>query len=184
MRRRLAEYVMVLAIVAAGAYLVAWYYRLAPITLGVTVEAKPAPEVKHEHKVDVPLNKPAKAYGPAVKTKLKLPESIANDPNQHVITSIKTPNDERQHTITTVINDKTGESTTFDRVEQLPWMAIDTKTELGIYAGLKHGEQAIRIEAKQALLQVKALHLGAVASADLTRSGTDGFIGIGGWVRW
>lgn len=174
----------VVALSAVLAYGMAWYYKPQPVPPGVTVEAKPAPEVKNEPKVDVPITKPVKAYKPAVKTKLKLPESIASDPSQHVITSIKTPNDERQHTITTVINDKTGESNTFDRVEPLPWMAIDTKTELGVYAGLKHGEQAIRIEAKQALLQVKALHLGAVASADLTRAGADGFIGVGGWARW
>jgi len=171
------------AIVVAIAYGIAWYNRAPEIPPGVTVEATTAPEVKKEEKVEV-ATAPVKVYKPAVKRTLKLPESVVADNDQHVIASSKTANDERQHTITTVINQQTGESQTFDRVEPLPWVAVNTKSEIGIYYGMKAGEPAVRIEGRQELLQVKAAHLGAIANADMMRGHIDTFVGIGGWVRW
>jgi hypothetical protein len=132
----------------------------------------------------VVIAKPLKAYKPAVKRSLDLPASIVNNDSQHVVASSKTANDERPHTITTVIDQHSGEVQTFDRADPLPWMAVNTKSEVGVYYGIKGGEQAIRIEGRQELLQVKALHFGAIANADVMRSGTDGFVGVGAWARW
>lgn len=173
-----------LIIGAAIAYGISWYMKPADIPTGMVVDATPAPEVKREEKVEV-VTAPIKVYKPAVKRTLKLPESVVSDKGQHVIASSKTPNDERQHTITTVINQHTGEVQSFDRTEPLPWVAVNTKSEVGVYYGLKSGEPTVRIEGRQELLQVKAIHVGAIASADMTRSmGTDTFVGVGAWARW
>lgn len=166
-------------------YGVSLYLKPADIPAGIVVDATPAPEVMKEDKIEVAVKPPVKVYKPAVKRSLKLPENITTDAAQHVIASSKTANDERQHTITTVINQHTGEVQSFDRAEPLPWVAVNTKSEVGIYYGLKSGEPALRIEGRQELLQVKYVHVGAIASADMTRSmGTDGFIGVGAWARW
>ncbi len=181
---RMEEIAIVVGLAAAAAWGVAWYRESAPLPAGVTVEAKPAPAVKDAPKVEVVITHPVKVYKPAVKRDLKLPDSIVKDDGQHVVASSTTPNDERQHTFTTVVDDKTGTFRTFDSVRPSPWLAVSTKSEVGIYYGMKHGEQAIRIDGRQELLQVKALHLGAIASADVMRGGTDGFIGVGAWARW
>lgn len=173
-----------LGCVAAIVYGISWYFKPADIPPGVTVEATPAPEIRKVEKIEI---KPVavKVYKPKAKADLKLPKTVTDDPYQHVIASSLTANDERQHTVTTVIDEQTGEATTFDRVEPLPWLSVNTKTMIGAYAGLKNGEQAIRVMAQQELIQIKALHVGAVVSADMTRSlGTDTFVGIGAWARW
>ena len=83
-----------------------------------------------------------------------------------------------------MIDANTGETTTLDRVEPLPWLAVSTKTEIGAFYGVKNGAPAFRIQAQQELLRVKALHLGAVASADVARGDIDTFVGAGVWARW
>lgn len=184
MNRRFIEVVAALVIGAVLAYGIAWYNRPAPIPPGVTVEATAAKEVKSESKVDVVVKPPIKAYKHGVKGTLKLPEIVVSDEAKHVVASSKTANDERPHTITTVVDSGTGEVTTYDRIDPLPWLAVNTKSEFGVYYGLKSGEQTVRIEGRQELLQIKSVHIGAIASADVNRAGTDGFIGVGAWARW
>ena len=98
--------------------------------------------------------------------------------------SSKVKADDHPHTITTTLDQTTGEFTSYDRTDPLPWVAVDTRTEIGMYYGLKNGEQAVRLEGRQALLQVKALHVGAVASVDVMRGEVDSFVGVGVWARW
>lgn len=181
---RIGEWLTVAAIAAALIYGYQWYTKPADVPAGMTVVAKPAPEVAEEPKIGVVTKAPIKVYKAGAKAKLKLPDAAIWDNDTHVIASSKTPNDERPHTITTTLNTSTGETTTYDRTDPLPWLAVKTTTELGLYAGYKRGGQAMRIEGRQEFLQIKAIHLGAMASADLMATGTDGFIGIGAWGRW
>lgn len=180
---RMSEYLVAVAIVVAGAFGLAWYLKVQGIPPGITVEAKPASEVKHETKVEIPVRK-VKVYKPAAKAKLKLPDAAIWDKGQHVIASSKIANDDRPHTITTTINATTGETMTYDRIDPLPWLAVNTKSEIGLYAGIKRGETAMKLEGKQEIMQIKAIHLGAIASVDAMRSGTDSFVGVGVWGRW
>lgn len=173
------------AVAAALAYGYQWYAKPADMPPGVTVIATTAPEVAEEPKVGVVAKSPIKVYQPGAKAKLKLPDATVWDNDAHVVASIQTPNDERQHTITTVINSETGESTTFDRVDPLPWIAVKTTNEVGVYAGLKQGAQALRIEGRKELLQIKALHVGGMLSADMAAgAGVDGSVWLGVWGRW
>lgn len=181
---RFAEYLAVAVLTLGGAYLYAWLNKPVDIPPGVTVPAAPASEIKHETPT-VTIKPPSiKAYAPGVKGSLKLPAHVVSDDAKHVIASSKTANDERPHTVTTVVDSGTGEVTTYDRTDPLPWLAVNTKSEVGVFYGLKNGEQALRVEGRQELLQVKALHAGVVGTVDATRQGVDGFIGAGVWARW
>ena len=153
--------------------------RPPPAPPGIHVPATPAPELKREETVPVQVAAPVQAYKPPVKKKLKLPPAVQADAAQHVVASTRTPNDERQHTVTTVLDSSTGEFTSYDRAEPLPWVAVNTTTHLAAYYGLKNSEQTLRLQAQQELLRIKALRIEAAASADITRGDVDTFIGVG-----
>lgn len=171
----------VLIAIVAGLY---FYFKPEPAPTNVHMPAKPAPQVAHETTVPVVAKAPLKVYRQEVKRKLKLPDPVQANPEQHVVASSRTAPDERPHTITTVLDTSTGEFTTLDRAEPLPWIAVSTKTEVGAFYGIKNGQPAFRVQAQQELLRVKALHLGAVASADMVGGEVDTFVGVGVWARW
>jgi hypothetical protein len=177
-----------IAVAAFILHLIGWF-GLPEINapVGVSLKAKQAKEVAKIPKIDVPIKAPVKVYGGGKKPKkdLNLPSSIINDDNSHILASSKVNNDDHPHTITTVINDKTGESETFVRTDPLPWLAWDNKGEAGIYIGIKNMEPATRLEVRQGIFQVKAIHFQAIGSADVTQSGkSDYFLGVGGIYRW
>lgn len=155
-------------------------FKPDPAPPGVHLPATPAPELKREETVPVVIDF-VKVYKPAVKKKLKLPDHVQADPKQHVVASTKTANDERQHTVTTTLDTSTGEFTSYDRVEPQPWLAVSTKSQVGLFYGLRGREEIIRLQAQQELLQIKAVRVGATASLD--SDGTT-FVGIGAWARW
>ena len=144
-----------------------------------TVEALPAPELKKVPKVDISVDT-IKVFDFTAKTKLKLPASVVNSKSKHVVASSKVKPSERPHTITTVIDTNTGDFTTYERADPIPWVSRNTTTHVGAYYGLKDGDQIIRVQLTQELLQLKRLHLEAVASTDFGAGKTDTFIGIGG----
>ena len=156
-------------------------FKLNPAPPGIHLPATPAKEVAKEETIPVQVAEPVQVYKPATKAKLKLPKTVVDDAAQHVVASSKTANDERQHTITTTLDTSTGQFTTYDRAEPLPWVAVNTKTQVGLFYGLKDGEKVARLQAQQEFLQVKALHFGAVGSVD-----SDGsyFVGAGAWARF
>lgn len=163
------------------AYSTIWYNRLPDAPPGIHMPATPSPELRREETIPVQATAPVQVYKPATKKKLKLPKAVVEDATQHVIASTRTANDERQHTITTTLNTSTGAFTSYDRVEPLPWLAVNTKSQVGIYYGLKRGEQITRLEGRQELLQIKAVHIGATATLD---SDGETFVGVGAWARW
>lgn len=179
-----ARMLFVLGVIVAIGTGVYFYFKPEPAPVNVHLPAKPAPQVARETTVPVEVKVPVKAYSPEVKRKLKLPDPVQANPEQHVVASSRTAPDERPHTITTVLDTSTGEFTTLDRAEPLPWIAVSTKTEIGAFYGVKNGEPAWRLQAQQELLRVKALHLGAVASADFVHGDVETFIGVGAWARW
>lgn len=182
-----ARMLIVLGVVIAigtGTY---FYFKPEPAPTNVHLPAKPAPQVSRETTVPVVIDKPVQVYRPEVKRKLKLPDAVQANPKQHVVASSRTVPDERPHTITTTLDTSTGEFTTLDRAEPLPWIAVSTKTEIGAFygvKGVKNGEPVFRLQAQQELLRVKAMHLGAIASADFARGEVDTYVGVGLWARW
>ena len=166
----------------AGAVAVAWwYFTPKPSPVGETTLAKPAAELKRIKKRDITPPKVA-VYEPPAKAKLDLPIGIQDDPDKYVLGSVKLPNDTHPHTVTTVIDEKTGEIQTFDRRDPLPWLSVEQRGELRLDYGFKAGQpMTARLSLREDLLQVKALHAGINASLD-----ADGqyFVGAGiGW-KW
>lgn len=168
---------------AVGAILL--YLRSLPVPEGVgtTTEARQASELREE--LTIPLDVEfVKVFEPEVKTRLKLPKTVIDDPDKHVVSSSKIKADEHPHTVTTVLDKSTGELTTYDRKDPLPWLAVTNRTHIGAYYGLKNGQEAVRIQAQQELLQIKSLRIEAVASVDIGSGKPDTFIGIGGRVSF
>lgn len=161
-----------------------FHFKPEPAPTGVQMPAKPAPEVSHETTVPIEIKAPVQVYKPAVKKKLKLPEDVQRDESKHVVASTKTADDGRSHTVTTVIDAGTGEATTYDRADPLPWVAVKTTSQVGAFYGMKNGYAAWRVEGHQEFLQIKAVHVGATASVDVYNGQTDTFAGVGAWVRW
>lgn len=173
-----------IALAVALATLAYFHFKPQPAPVGVHIPATPAKPVAKIEKTRIECAAPLSVYKPEAKGALKLPEPVAKDPAQHVAASTTTPDDERRHTVTTLVNTDTGDFTTYTRAEPHPWLAVKSKTELGIYGGYLNGEPAVRLAGRHELLQVKALHLGLVGSADATRDGLDTFVGVGAWARW
>jgi hypothetical protein len=157
---------------------------------GIVVKATPAPEVKHIPTVPVVPKKPVKVYagGSALKNGLKLPAPVVEAPEEEVIASSKIDNRDRHpHTVTTTLNTETGESETYVRTDPMPWFATSTRGHVGMYAGIKNGEQTVRLQAEQELFSVKSVHFGAIATIDQPMSGpsgTDYFVGFGAKYEW
>lgn len=158
-----------------------FHFKPDPMPPGIHLPANPAPELMREETVPVLVAEPIQVYRPAVKAKLKLPPAVQADAKQHVVASTRTPADERPHTVTTTLDTSTGEFTSHDRADPLPWLAVNTKTEIGLFYGLKGGEQVIRLQGQQDLLQIKAVRVGATATLD---SDGEAFVGVGAWARW
>lgn len=143
--------------------------------------AQQAPQVDGVPKVGIT---PAKVnvYAPKAKDKLDLPPTITNNPDVHVLDTTRVSSDDHPSTITTVIDEKTGEVQTLIRREPLPWLAAEHRGELRFDVGIKNGIDTIgRLTVREDLLQVKALHAGLHASLD-----SDGrwFAGGGVGYRW
>jgi len=180
--------VAVLLVTYGAVFYGAFKHKQPPAPVGLNVVATPAPEVKKQPQVDKPIKaKTVKVYPAAVKNTIKLPEIIQDNPALDVIASNQVPADDHPQTITTIIDTDTGASQTFVKRDPLPWLALDPHGEAGLYMGIKNGEPTARLEVKQGLFQVKAVHFGVVGSVDQPISGvqgTDYFIGTGAWVRW
>lgn len=171
---------VLLAIIGVLAY---FHFKPEPMPTGVHLPAAQAPELAKVETEFIDFA-PVKVFKPEAKRKLNLPASVQADTKAHVIASTKTANDERQHTITTLIDEQTGEATTFDRVDPLPWISVNTKSQVGAFYGIKNGQQTIRIQGEQELLQIKALHVGVIVSADLQARNVESFVGLGAWARF
>ena len=164
-----------------------WWNDEPASPVNVWVPATPSKHVVGVPKVPIAIKPPVKVYPASVKNNLKLPREFLDDPTQHVIESTHVTADDHPHTVTTLINSDTGETQTFDRAEPLPWIAWSNRGGVGMYAGIKNGTPAVRLQAHQELFTVKAIHFGALASVDQPISGPIGkdyFIGVGAEYRW
>lgn len=183
---------IVLASIICGVVLFFWFHYLKdsePVAnVGVQVIATPAKEVKSIPKATVAIkNGTVRVYEGSAKIKLNLPEAIAQDPAEQVFASTKVKADDHPQTITTTINTDTGEATSLVRRDPLPWLAWDDHGEAGVYGGIKNGTATARLEVKQGIFQVKAVHVGMVGTLDQPLQGglsTDYYLGVGAWYRW
>lgn len=165
-----------------------FYFKPTPEKAGQVIVATPAKEVKRVPVVDTKIVSGTVAVykgGAKLKKKLTLPKAIVDDAKKEVLASSKIPTGEHSHTVTTVIDTDTGRSTTYVRADPLPWIALESRGEVGMYAGMKDGQQAVRVQVRQDFVQVKALHAGMVGSVDMvTGLKASYFVGIGVSYKW
>lgn len=180
--RLLIDGILIVVIFCAGA-LVSHHYFATPASAPVEkwMPAQSAPQVDAVPKQII--TPPAvQVYTPAAKQKLQLPDEIQSDPNLYVLQSARLPADTHPATVTTIIDQQTGEVQTYVRREPLPWFALGQTGEVRIDYGIKPITGTVtRLSVREDVLQVKALHLGINASLD-----TDGeiFVGVGIGYRW
>lgn len=166
----------VIIAIATGTY---FYFKPEPAPTNVHLPAKPAPQVARETTVPVVIDKPVQVYRPDVKRKLKLPDAVQADPAQHVVASSRTVPDERPHTITTVLDTSTGEFTTLDRAEPLPWIEISARRHYGAYIGALNSEQAIAVTARHEALRIKGVKVEGIAIGAISETERFTFVGVG-----
>lgn len=174
------KYGMAAAIVAAAVLL--WYEMLpAKKPVGEWQPANDAPQVEAVPKTEITPPKVTVYTAPA-KKRLNLPAAVQDDPHAHVIDSTRVKADEHPETVTTVIDDQTGQTETLIRKEPLPWLAAEQRGELWMGYGIKNGGAKVaRLAFREDFVQVKAMHGGVEANLD-----SDGtlFLGAGVAYRW
>ena len=175
---------VVLVLGLAGAL---WYTIASrPAPGGPSIEARPAPELAHANLKSVPV-KSVKVYVGETKAKLRLPPEVVTNPDKQVVAASQVRSDPRPQTVTTVIDTKTGESSSFVKVDPYPWFAIEARgtAQLALGYRLDPGaalpKQIVRLGVGYDVVRVKALTLGLVGTLD-----SDGqtFAGVGITYRW
>lgn len=159
------------------------------VPVAVHAIATPAKQVKAIPKHQSPIkNGAVRVYESRAKIELKLPEAILHDEAKQVLESTKVTADYHDQTVTTIVDTETGDTQTLVRREPLPWLAWRDNGAAGLYAGIKNGQPTARLELKQNIFSVKAVHFGAVATLDQplnsALSTPDYFVGVGAEYRW
>ena len=144
------------------------------------VPAAVAPEVKTVERV-IERPKIVYVYPDKAKDAMELPAPLRADAAEKLVSASRVEPDRYPHTITTTLNLDTGQFSTLDRREQLPWLARDTSGEVGVIYGFKNGAPATRLEVRQNLIAVKAATIGLHSTLD---QDGDWYAGAGVWLRW
>ena len=128
-------------LIAAGAVIVAalalWTFwpREQP-QVDVAAPLPPAPEVRTVEKIVV-QPKLVYVYPDEVKPKLGLIEEVAKDPAKKVTATGKLKAEERDYTLSAVLDTATGESQVYARPDPLPWVGPGRQVAVGMAHGLK-----------------------------------------------
>lgn len=185
-----------IALIVAGAWFMGLgsllFHKSEPVH--VSVPAKEAKEVKGKPKITVAAPKGVRVYQPEAKLKLNLPPTVVANKDEQVISTARVDNTTRPHTVTTTINTETGEATSFVRADPYPWVALESRGELGVSGGYKYryrqgviasfGRPVVpimRLDVRQDFLQLKALHVGVMGTVD---TDGDAYVGVRVSYKW
>lgn len=186
----IALVLIALAVTLMLKWFIHWQESQPVPNVGVHVIATPAKQVADIPKHQAPIKSGSvRVYESRAKVELKLPDTILNDDAKQVIESTKVLADDHDQTVTTIVDTETGDTQTLVRREPLPWMSWRNNGSAGMYAGIKNGQPTARLEVKQSIFSVKAVHFGAVATLDQPMNASissqpDYFIGVGAEYRW
>lgn len=175
--------------IVAGIVALAWtfggisllFHKSEPV--GVSKPAEKSADVKRVPLVTVAAPKGVRVYQPEAKLKLNLPPTVIANKDEQVISTARVDNTVRPHTVTTTINTETGEAQSFVRADPYPWVALESRGEVGVSAGYKYRydraaglasvtnstQPTVRIDARHDFLQIKAFHLGVIGTLDSDR---------------
>ena len=126
---------------------------------------------------------PVIVYKDKAKDKLGLPTAVVAATEQRVLGATQVNPNERPTTVSAVLNTVSGETTFYQRLDPLPWFALETRRELGIAYGFKDdaGGAVARIFGKVDLVQIKMIRAGLLGNVD---SDGDWYAGAGVSLRW
>lgn len=120
-------------------------------------------------------------YEPRAKQKLGLDAATVANPSKHVLASSKLGANVRPSTVTTVLDESTGESATHVTVDPYPWLGANRSGSLSLSYGFRSGTPVARMVVTQDVLQLKALHFTGIGTLD-----SDGqyYAGAGVTYKW
>ena len=158
---------------------VVWAY----MNLKPSLPSIPSPPSKDLAKVDKEILKclPVIVYKDRAKDKLGLPTAVVSDTEQRVLGATQVKPNERPTTVSAVLNTTSGETTFYQRLGPLPWIAFNRRYEVGIsYLPLNNDgiDQLIELDGRIQFIQIKALRAGLTGAVD-----TDGGykVGVRAW---
>ena len=127
---------------------------------------------------------PVIVYKDLAKDKLGLPQTVVAAPEQRVLGATQVKPNERPTTVSAVLNTTTGETSFYQRLDSLPWMAFNRKYEIGVsyLPFTKDGaDKLIELDGRMEVIQVKALRAGLTGAID-----TDGGyrVGVKAWANF
>lgn len=173
----LNQIIALAAVIVAG--LALWtFWPKEKLEVGVSAPLPPAKEVRTVEKVRTEV-KVVYVYPAKVKKSLNLPAPVQQDAAKQVIATGKLHAEDRPYTLSAVLDTQTGQSEVYARPDPLPWIGPGRQGAVGVGYGFKNGQPAGWLHARHDLLQVKALHAGAMGMAF-----TDGEWVAGGYVEW
>lgn len=166
-------------VLAAG---LIWYFSTPkPAPVNEWTQAKTVPQVVDVPKVSI-QPKQIIVYSTPVKKHLGLPTEARANNDIVVVAASRVPSDLHPQTVTTLLDQNTGEFQTLVRREPYSWLAAEQSGELRVDYGIKNGMVRIgRLSLHEDLMQLSALHLGVSAALDTDRQF---FAGAGVEWKW
>ena len=167
-----------------GAAIVAWVCGFN--TLKKSIPSIPSPPSKDLAKVDKETLKclPVVVYKERAKDKLGLPQEVVAAPEQRVLGATQVKPNERPTTVSAVLNTGSGETTFYQRLDPLPWIAFNRRYEVGIsYLPLNSEkiDNLIELDGRIEVIQVKAIRAGVTGAVD---SNGEYRVGARAWVSF
>lgn len=194
----LAAIVLILGAAIGGFAVHAWHIAhpitetrtlIQKVPVQVNVPAPPAKEVADVGKTPIPV-KQVVAYKEEAKKQLHLPKEIQDAREEAVLSATTIEPSDHPETVTTVLDTATGDSRLFVQKEPLAWLASDKHGEISTDLVEKIGGPVVRIQVRQDLFQVKAVHFHVVAGGDVPvpimgmAGKPDAYVGVGLHVGW
>lgn len=183
--------VFALAVCGAAAALawLMWPDSTPSVTPGSQVAVALPPAVTEAPSIEIPATRTptrpaiiAIPKTPKVRDKVKLPPALFDAAETYLVATGSLAAEERQYTLSSVLDRRTGETTVHAVAEPLPWFSLSTDHgAAGVYYGIKDGEPVWRGTLSQEVFRVKRARVQGVASLD---SDGEAFAGIGAEIRW
>lgn len=180
--------------IAAGLFIAAWlahWLNTHNAPVGESLPATVADEIQGAATETIKPSAPITVIaGKKIKEKLNLPDTVVKNDAALVLGAATTNADGHSHTVTAVLDEKTGKTVMYDRVDPLPWFQFLTKGRVGAYYGTNQDGAAAMLLAEQDLVAIKALRFSAIGTVTQPTHtspgaiGTTGFVGLGGRIEW
>lgn len=158
------RYLVAALLIFAGATVWTFWPRPVP-EVGKSTPLPPAREVRTVEKI-VERVKYVKVYPSETKAKLNLPDAVIKNQAQKVIATGKLNADEREYSLSAVLDTETGDSQVYAKPLPLPWVGPGRRGAVGIAYGLTNDGPAVKMYSYQELLRIKKLNAGVRAEAD------------------